>query len=258
MKIGICKTNPEMLSEVGSDYAELQFSKLAAMTEDEYEDLKKRHVKCGVEVYSTNGLLPGGVILSEREHLHDFGLSEFLECGYRRLSELGGKYAVIGSGTARRYNESETKQKGFERFARFAAFACEIARKYGIVNVVESLNSAETNVVFTLADSMEIIELAGMPENIAIIADLYHVSKEESVESVRKYGKYVRHCHIASPLTRNAPIDGDGCENIYLEFFKALADIGYSGGISIEAHAPNGNDTYRASVQYLKRLAGSL
>ena len=258
MKIGICKNDPEMLSEVGCDYAEIRFSMLASMTEEEYEDLKKRHLECGVKVYSTNVILSGGVILSEREHLPDFGLSEFLECGYRRLSELGGKYAVIGSGAARRYNESETKQKGIERFARFAAFACEIARKYGIVNVVESLNSSETNVVLTLADSYEIIELAKRPENLAILADFYHMEKEETLDSIRTFGKYIKHCHIAAPITRCVPLAGDGNEDYYKEIFSALSDIGYDGNVSVESFAPNGAESYKESVAYLKMLANNL
>lgn len=258
MKIGICKINPEMLYRTGCDYAELQFSKLAEMSESDYESIKERHLALNLPVYSTNGLLPGSVILSERESFQDFGLSEFLEAGYRRLSELGGKYAVIGSGKSRNYTDSEDKQKGIERFARFTAFASEIAKGYGIVNVVEPLNSAETNIVFTLSDAKEIIDLAQLPENLAVLADFYHISKEETVDSIRNLGSLVRHCHIANPITRIAPLPNDGCEAHYKAFFSALADIGYNGNVSIEASAPNGEETYRESVAYLKSLANNL
>jgi lysophospholipase L1-like esterase len=133
---------------------------LAAMTEEEYEDLKKRHIECGVKVYSTNVILPGGVILSEREQLPDFGLSEFLECGYRRLSELGGKYAVIGSGAARRYNESETKQKGIERFERDICQAGveKVFVLHGINDLIHPGMNNRHCPMSELPDSAELIE----------------------------------------------------------------------------------------------------
>ena len=258
IRIGICKMNPELLSETGCDYAELQFSKLATMSEEEYQEIKHRHLELNIPIYSTNGLLPSGVILSEREDLPDFGLTEFLETGYRRLSELSGKYAVIGSGRARNHTESESKQKGIERFARFVAFASDIARKYGIINVVEELNSSETNIVLTVSDANEIVEMAGKPDNLAILADFYHIAREDGVNSVRAYGDRILHCHIADPITRQTPVPNDGSEDYYKEIFSVLSDIGDDGGVSIEASAPNGAESYKESVEYLKRLAAEI
>lgn len=255
MKIGICKMNPELLAETGCDYAELQFSKLAAMSEEDYQAIKQRHIELNIPICATNGLLPSDVILSEREELPDFGLTEFLETGYRRLSELGGKYAVIGSGRARNHAENESKQKGIERFARFVAFASDIARKFGIVNVVEELNSAETNIVLTVSDANEIVEMAGKPENLAIIADFYHIAKEDKVDSVKACADRILHCHIANPITRQVPVPNDGSEDYYKVIFSTLSEIGYNGGVSIEASAPNGAESYRESVEYLKKLA---
>ena len=42
MKIGICKNDPEMLSELGCDYAEIRFSMLAAMTDEEYRRITEQ------------------------------------------------------------------------------------------------------------------------------------------------------------------------------------------------------------------------
>jgi sugar phosphate isomerase/epimerase len=81
------------------------------------------------------------------------------------------------------------------------------------------------------------------------------MAKEETLDSVKAFGKYIKHCHIAAPTTRCVPLAGDGNENYYKEIFSALSDIGYEGNVSIEASAPNGAESYRESIAYLKMLA---
>ncbi len=254
IQIGICSHKDDMLKAANVDYVESHFADLATMSEEDFvafEASKKAH---GLPVYSANGALGPGIILAERKDLPDFGLTEYLNTGFSRLAKLGGKVLVLGSGTARRYPEGDTYEEGMERFARCAKIVSEIGAKYGIRVAIEPLNQKETNIVFTTLDGYRICEMAGFPENLGVLADLYHVSQEEPISNFEKVADRLWHCHIAHPVTRRTPMPQDGGEETYRKMIDTLKKIGYQGRISIEAAPVKDDDDYPISVSFLKQL----
>lgn len=253
--IGVCQNG--WSAGWKDDYVEVGFGALATMTEESFTALRDALRAAGAEVHSANGMLAPGILLPERDRLPDFGLGAYLETGYSRMRELGGSFVVLGSGKARDYAENETEEIGMRRFARFAAYAAKRAGEYGLRVVIEPLNREETNVVHTVTDAYRICELAGFPERLGVLADLYHVAKEEPLSDLYKVRDRLWHCHIACPSTRHVPLPGDGGEDLYRELFDTLNGVGYTGKISIEAGVSdkkNPLSEFRASVAYLHEL----
>ena len=125
MTLGICTTNLSVLKNSKCDYAELCFTDLARMSQADFDALQASFAQEGIRVYSCNGALFGGIMLAQEDDKADFGLGDYMNCGFSRLKSLGGEILVVGSGTARRYAEGENAQIGMDRFARFLQFACK-------------------------------------------------------------------------------------------------------------------------------------
>lgn len=257
-QIGLCygdRKGKDLCPAAHADYLEAHFARLATATQEEFEEFVADLKAVGItEVYSANGALGAGIVLSERDELPDFGLTEYFHTGFSRLAALGGKYMVLGSGKARRYPEGDTYEAGMERFARCAKLASEIGGQYGVYTVIEPLNQKETNIVFTTLDGYRICELAGFPEYLGVLADLYHVAQEEPISNFEKLNGRLWHCHIAHPDTRLTPMPGDGADDTYREMFATLEKIGYKGLVSIEAGPVNGVEDYPISIAHLKEL----
>jgi sugar phosphate isomerase/epimerase len=68
--------------------------------------------------------------------------------------------------------------------------------------------------------------------NIKVLADFYHMGqKRKDLSTLVAAGTMLQHCHIAEKEKRTAPgIAGDD----FTPYFKALRQINYAGGVSIE------------------------
>ncbi len=71
---------------------------------------------------------------------------------------------------------------------------------------------------------------------IQLLADIFHMLKlNEHPDSIRKAGKRIIHCHVAELAGRQFP--GNNNENLR-DYYRALRDINYTGGISCECGWP--------------------
>lgn len=113
----------------------------------------------------------------------------------------------------------------------FLSFASDYAGNVGAVCLLEPLNRYETHFYYTLGDCAEVIDEA-KAVNVKILADLFHMSIEESnvKEALLRYGSYVGHVQIGD---NNRLLPGQG-QTSFLPAFSALKTIGYQGGIALE------------------------
>jgi sugar phosphate isomerase/epimerase len=102
---------------------------------------------------------------------------------------------------------------------------------------LEPLNRYEAYFLLRVADAVEAAEAVGHPR-VKALGDFFHMNIEESDIAEAFYGAsaHLGHIHIADN-TRFQP--GRGCMN-FAPSFKALADMGYQGFISIECWTPRG------------------
>ena len=115
MKIGFCAGLDRIgdVAAAGFDYIEPPISAMAAWTEEEFEAKLNAAQKIGLPVYSFNVMFPGDMALLDAGQ--DARIREYLERAFRRVSLLGGRIAVFGSGRSRKRPENMPYGAAFRR-----------------------------------------------------------------------------------------------------------------------------------------------
>ncbi|MDI7278058.1 MAG: sugar phosphate isomerase/epimerase family protein [Anaerolineae bacterium] len=122
--------------------------------------------------------------------------------------------------------------------------AAEYAGRQGIILTIEPINRYEVSLINTVAEA---IDFARRVDHAAcrIMGDTFHMQMEEGdgiANAIRRAGQYwLQHLHAADN-TREAP--GFGTLP-WREILRALCDIGYEGGVSLEP-LPKGASPYEA------------
>ena len=193
------------------------------------------------------GLAAGSCTFGRRAEPH------YLEITAERLSRLGVKGAVLGSGGARELSDDFGREKGKEQFKAFYRQASEILGEKGIFVAIEPLCKKECNFLNTVKETFDLLQ--SLPEGPkGINCDFYHAGQEnEALSVLNRAGAFLRHCHIAHSVTRKAPLPDDGAD--YQAIFQALKDCGYDGTISFEGDWENNPALLQASAAFLKKTA---
>ena len=189
---------------------------------------------CVLPIRSCNGFIPSKFRLTGPTTDHDAAL-DYAVKACQRADQLGLTCIVFGSGGARKMPEGFDPAKGKAQFIAFNQKLGDRIKELKVTIVLEPLNKGETNLLNSVAEGIEYVDAIGRPR-IQLLADFYHMLKEnEGPDSIRKAGARLRHCHIAELEKRMAP--GTRGED-FSGFFKALRDIGYTGGVSCECGWP--------------------
>jgi len=253
MKIGIC-TSPETLAaakRIGFDYAELNLSAVAALSEEDFTALFAAVQENGLPVEAMNVLFPGGITLvGSQANLAD--VKAYLAKAFPRAQALGAEVIVFGSGRARMIPDGVSDEEAQAALVAAAKLVGMEAAKFGLTVVMEPLNRGETNSVNSLAEGKAIADAADLP-NVQLLADFYHMSKEqEPMDEVGKAGA-LAHTHIARGEGRTYPLSRS--EDDYEGFFRALSAIGYTGRMSIEGGTQDFEADAPAALAFLRGLA---
>lgn len=122
--------------------------------------------------------------------------------------------------------------------------AGEYAEDKKMMLTIEPINRYEVGLVNSIEDALKMAKEIDNPF-VRIMGDTFHMQMEEGdgiPNAIRRAGRYwLRHLHAADN-TREAP--GKGTMN-WREIIRALYDIGYQGGISLEP-LPKGSSPYEA------------
>ncbi|BCG72006.1 tagatose 3-epimerase [Mesorhizobium sp. 113-1-2] len=152
-----------------------------------------------------------------------FGVCEAVGSG-----GLGGvTYGTIGKTSGRAPTEDE-----INGMCRFLVRAAKAAKAHGLKLGIEPCNRYETHLINRGIDATRIIERVGA-DNIFIHLDTYHMHiEEESFEAgFRAAAPYLGYVHVSEA---NRGVPGRGMLN-WAACMKAIADIGYTGAITLES-----------------------
>ena len=234
MKKGVCgNTNmAETIKRSGYDYVEENFSLLAAMTNEEFEQTVRKYKDIDIPVLATNGFFPGGFELygdGDREKA-----ASYVRRTMPRAAALGVKTVVIGSGRQRSIPVCKDRAECEEIFVCIVQDVAECAKEYGIDVVVEPLNRKETNFILTVADGAAIARKTGM-DNVGVLVDFHHFTQNgERDDGLLCAEDLLWHAHLARPnddrLVPTSPSDLPALQ----KWAKLLKDINYCGNISLE------------------------
>ena len=233
MKFGACCDIDKLplLQKYGYHYIEMNFSNIALAEEEEFERIYEQIGQYEIFAESYNGFFRPDVNLNT--NIDYDAIKKYAEKGFARAYKLGGKVAVLGSGTARRIPDGYDRNTATEQFTKVLNICGEVAAKYSMQIAIEPLRYSETNFINTVAEGIDICRLAGN-EHVKCLVDFFHVYMNgESLDAIQNSDNMIIHTHIARPnADRRIPtiVDREICS----QWANALKSIGYNGRISLE------------------------
>ncbi len=253
MKIGVCTSldNLELLERLGYDFIEPSVSAVVSMTDKEFEQAEKALAKSRIRCEAFNMLFPGGVKLIGRQHDMD-AVRSYIRKALPRVSKLGGRIVVFGSGGARSIPEGCEYDTAIRQLTDICRVLGDIAEPLDITVVMEPLNSKDCNLVNTVKQGLELVQKVDHPR-FKLLADLYHMRLEnETMDILAKAGSLLQHCHIACGAERAFPVQSNATESG--GFLETLKTIGYENRLSVEGITGDFAADAAESYQYLRRV----
>jgi sugar phosphate isomerase/epimerase len=238
VRIGVCLDADTFVAAqaAGFDYVEINASKVAALTDDEFQQLAGRVAQLRIPVAAANVLIPAAIKIVGPD-VDPIRQAGYLGATLGRLKRLGVAVVVLGSGGARRVPDGFSRDEAISQFAGFCRRLASLAGDNGITIAVEPLRHQETNLINTVREGLAMVKAVDRPE-IKLLVDYYHLSEEgESAAVILEAATLIVHAHVANPRGRVYPLSPDEAD--YAGFFENLCTIGYAGRLSIEASTPD-------------------
>ena len=243
MRIGSCSAIADWknIAEIGYDYLETSFSHIARLTDEEFENAKALLAETGLKVEACNGFFSSKFVLYAYDPVTGDAIAEFEEIeksvyeyvkrGFSRVSQLGTKVVIIGSGAARNVPDDIKPEVAKQQLMSILKICGDVAAEYGIAVTVEPLNPSETNTINTLSDSLDLIDEMNHP-NILAMNDFYHsIMQNEPLSTLDRAGKRLVHIHICRPDRYSCTLAD---KDTLMPYVQHLADMGYDARLSFE------------------------
>jgi D-psicose/D-tagatose/L-ribulose 3-epimerase len=176
---------------------------------------------------------------------------EYVRLALDRVSRLGVRLVVFGSGGARQVPDGFSREEAFQQLVDFGKRIAPEARSRNITIAIEPLRKQESNIVNNTTEALAWVNAVNDP-NIQLMIDFYHFSVEkEDPSDIFKVKDHLRHLHMANPNGRVMPLKWD--EYNYAPFFAALRQLHYDRLISVEASNKDLVAEGKQSVALLRR-----
>ena len=197
-----------------------------------------------------NGFIGGDIPMVGPDAQHD-KVEQWVRTAFPRARQLGVGVVTIGSGGSRRCPKGFELAKAREQFSKVLGRIAPIARDNGIRLTIENLNTAETNICTSIAESVEVITAAG--PDVFLTADLYHMMRDDDpAAELRKAKGRLIHCHVAEKELRTAPgTKGDD----FRPHLRVLREMGYAGAFSFECGWAKSVSPDKAITAFRQQLA---
>lgn len=116
----------------------------------------------------------------------------------------------------------------------------DVAAENGVYLLMEPLNGYESHLLRRLEDALEIIDRAGSPPGLAMMADFFHMNLEETdiPAALRAAAPHLKHVHLGD-TPRWLPGLG---RTDFRPGLQTLQEIGYDGYMAFEAGVPGDPD----------------
>jgi sugar phosphate isomerase/epimerase len=233
IEIGVCGSIPDFVYADGSgfDYFEPGAAAVAALTNQDFVDFRKRVLASRLRCKSFNSLIRTLRVVGE--DVNADALSAYLSSTFDRCRQLGARVVVWGSASSRNVPDGYSRDQAWQQIKSFLSLAGEIARSFDIVVAIEPLQRQESNIINTGAEALRLVREVDH-SHVKMIIDYYHMRREnEDPGIVLQARDSIVHIHFANPNGRRWPKAPDE-DPEYGRFFEYLRRINYRGGISVE------------------------
>jgi sugar phosphate isomerase/epimerase len=250
----------EQAKAAGFEFADIDLGGVVALPDEEFAKLVARVQALGLPVRGAIHLLPNELKVVGPD-LDKAKQGEALARALGRAGKLGAKLVVFGASGSRKAPDGFAPEKAYAQLVDFGRRAAVEAKKHGITLLVKAFRKEETNTINSTAEALKLVQAVAHP-SFELLVDAYQMALiKEDPAVILKARQHIRLVQIANPAAdppgRAFPFSD--AEWDYAGFFRYLADIGYTGGISIEGRAPGGlaADAPR-SIAFVRRLAAQV
>lgn len=227
------------LAELGYDYIELPTRLITQLSETEFESACRILSETGLACRCCNDFMPAHYQIVGEDLTPERELQNYLSAAFHRLGHLKVPYTVFGSPWSRSSPQGFDRRRAWEQICIFLQKVGQIAADYGIVVTIEHNNHTETNMLNRFSDTAAMAREVDHP-NIRLMCDYFHLRMEgEDPRGLLPFGNWLVHTHIARLEGRQYFHSLEGEETPLSQYAEVLKEIGYQGGVSIEARVPN-------------------
>jgi D-psicose/D-tagatose/L-ribulose 3-epimerase len=238
VRIGYCGPLKDIdaVKTAGFDYMEVRTSEVAALSDADYDHAAAKFKQVGLPVLAANLFIPANIKVTGPNIDKDRQM-EYVRLALDRVSRLGVRLVVFGSGGARQVPEGFSKQEAFQQLVDFGKRIAPEARSRNITIAIEPLRKQESNIINNANEALAWVNAVNDP-NIQLMIDFYHFAVEkEDPSDILKVKDHLRHLHMANPNGRVMPLKWE--EYNYGPFFALLRQIHYDRLISLEVSNSN-------------------
>lgn len=253
VQVGYCTglKNIAAAKAAGFDYVELSTTEIATLSDADFEQAAQEIARIAMPTPTANLFLPAALKVTGPAAAPEQQIA-YVTKAFDRLSRLGVRIVVFGSGGARRVPDGFAQEDAFRQLVEFGKRIAPLARERNITVAIEPLRRAETNIINSAAEGLRLVEAVDDP-GFQLMVDFYHLASEhEDPGIIVRAGPRLRHVHMANPNGRVFPLAAGEFE--YAPFFAALRSIGYGQRISVEAST---TDLQRDAPRAIALLRGA-
>ncbi|VTU37986.1 D-tagatose 3-epimerase [Variovorax sp. PBS-H4] len=220
----------------------------------------------GVEISGLHWLLvaPAGLSIVSS----DGALRQRSTAVMQRLVELcalmGGRYLVHGSPKQRSVPPGETRAAALERARECLAAAARTAQQCGVIYCIEPLSIAETDLLNTVEEAVELVQAIGSPAFSTMIdcSAAGQMEREDIAALMRRWMPtgHIAHVQVNDP-NRRGPGQGNMRFAPILEALHEMKSAGqYHGIVAVEPfdYLPDGMGSAARAIGYLRGLEEAL
>ena len=231
IKIGL-RSEFEFVPEaaaLGFDYLELPLTRIAALTDNEFDELTDYVDAANINIEAMYDMLPPSL----RVNGHDVRAQAqhaYLERAFYRASRLGAQVVAFDAPEARNAPAVFDFAMARRQTGNFLRIAQGHAVKYGLQVAVQNYRHAECNLINTVSEAALMAALLQL-DKVGVLADTVQMAfASESLDALERAGSSLMHVHTGCALTRTLPAENDGED--YITMFKVLSRCGYDGRVS--------------------------
>jgi sugar phosphate isomerase/epimerase len=250
VEIGVCAGSEDLAKAErwGFDYLEPAAAAIAALSVTEFQRVREQVLASRLRCHSFNSLIRTMQVVGAEANLD--AVSMYLDSTLDRCRQLGARVVVWGSASSRNVPAGRSREQTWQEIKRFLERAGDIAKSHQLVIGIEPLRKQESNIINTGAEALQLVDEVKHP-NVKMIIDYYHLRMEnEDPNILVRAREHLVHLHFANPNGRLWPKSAQE-DPEYARFFQLVKQIGYTGGLSIEARGTFEEDG-AASLAFLR------